>query len=75
MPFPDAELLAKDATLRDYFAAHAPQPPEWWMKLWQSREQAKSRRDDRYVERSLKFAIAEHAYEHANAMMETRFRH
>ena len=65
-------ITIHNATMRDYFAVHAPQPDAMWMDHWRARERAKSRRDDRYQERSEQHGFAEHAFEYADAMLKVR---
>jgi hypothetical protein len=59
--FPFAALSGM--TLRDYFAAHAPQPPDWWMKCYAADAQDLA---------TVASVLAQWRHEYADAMLKER---
>ena len=66
------EVLAPGVTIVDYFAARAPEPPEWWLKLAEQDETQKVLKNDLYVRKDSLDLYTEWAYSYAKSMMKAR---
>ena len=69
-----ARIPSKDRTLLDDFAMHAPEAPEWWIKLKVDTDNQKMRNDvsGRYQQRGQIHWLIEWRWHWARLMMERR---
>lgn len=62
----------KGMTLRDYFAAKAPDMPAWWFESWETNERNKAKKKDTYIMRGRLEALTEWRFSFADAMLKAR---
>lgn len=60
--------------IRDYFAAHAPEPPEWWVNLQIARDRNANPNNEYHKPKPREHVeiLAQWAYEYADAMLKIR---
>ena len=68
------EILAKEKTLRDEFAMHAPDAPDWWvgLKVRSDHQRMLNDKTCMYQEKSTTHWKVQWCWEWANSMLEER---
>ena len=70
--YPDQFVYEGGMMLRDYFAAHAPEVPQWYQELFRGRERNKANVKDTYQMRGEVECMAEWKFYYSDAMLAER---